>query len=108
MMAWVPFRGIRGQGKEGTKTSAQLGSVYQAHPGWRAAFTSAPAKSFTHALALSAHSTLQTGICGGPFHRGRSRHREAKCLSSRDSANKRPVLAHTILPSIHPAACPWR
>ena len=30
-MAWVPFRGIRGQGKEGTKTSAQLGSVYQAH-----------------------------------------------------------------------------
>lgn len=60
MMAWVPFRGIRGQGKEGTKTSAQLGSVYQAHPGWRAAFTSAPAKSFIHALALSAHSTLQT------------------------------------------------
>ncbi|XP_029777615.1 protein GUCD1 isoform X2 [Suricata suricatta] len=80
MMACVPCRGIWGQGKEGTKPQPNWLSV-PGPPGWRAAFTSAPEKSFPHALALSAHSTPQTGISGGPFHRGRSRHREAKCLS---------------------------
>lgn len=59
-------------------------------------------------LALGAHNTLQAAIYGGPFHRGRSRHREAKCLSSSDSASRWPVLTHAILPSAGPVACPWR